>query len=374
MMAALALIKRYRAEHTHRTKYYAIAEDVPVQHIVPGELAELMYRTDKGGRRRIVRSVYECGVFQTLREQLRCKETWVHGAHKWRHPDLDLPKDFEEKRAENYAALRKPREATRFTAEVVEEMHAELSALNDTLPGLDWLRIVEGKKGAIVLTPLSAGPEPRNLRRLKAAIRARWGVVPLLDMFTETALRTGCLDALVLAGVRVDLDPGEVVERMLLVIYAYGTGAGIRAVAAGEHSYSEDDLRYARRRFLTVPGARQVARVIANATFAARHSWLWRQGTTAVASDSTHFSAFDQNIFTEYHSRYKRAKRGGVDLLDGSTRLGRWPSPASCCPARPRRSTPWLRARCAMAPRWTCRLTTWTRTGPASSGSASPGC
>ena len=93
-------------------------------------------------------------------------------------------------------------------------------------------------------------------------------------------------------------------------IYAYGTGAGLRVVAAGEHPYSEDDLRYARRRFLSVPGARQVARVIANATFAARHSWLWGQGTTAVASDSTHFSVFDQNIFTEYHSRYKRAKRG----------------------------------------------------------------
>ncbi|MFL6055023.1 MAG: Tn3 family transposase [Actinoallomurus sp.] len=37
---------------------------------------------------------------------------------------------------------------------------------------------------------------------------------------------------------------------------------------------------------------------------------LWGEGTTAVASDSTHFSSFDQNIFTEYHSRYKRAKRG----------------------------------------------------------------
>ena len=34
------------------------------------------------------------------------------------------------------------------------------------------------------------------------------------------------------------------------------------------------------------------------------------EGTTAVASDSTHFSAFDQNIFTEWHSRYRRAKRG----------------------------------------------------------------
>jgi hypothetical protein len=37
MMAALALIKRYRAERTHATKYYALGEDVPVTHIVPVE-------------------------------------------------------------------------------------------------------------------------------------------------------------------------------------------------------------------------------------------------------------------------------------------------------------------------------------------------
>jgi TnpA family transposase len=59
-----------------------------------------------------------------------------------------------------------------------------------------------------------------------------------------------------------------------------------------------------------VESCREVARIIANATFAARQSTLWGEGTTAVASDSTHFSAFDQNIFTEWHSRYRRAKRG----------------------------------------------------------------
>jgi TnpA family transposase len=92
--------------------------------------------------------------------------------------------------------------------------------------------------------------------------------------------------------------------------YAYGTNTGIRAVAAGDHPHSEDDLRYIRRRHVTIQACRDAARAIANATFAARHAWLWGQGTTAVASDSTHFSAFDQNIFTEWHSRYRRAKRG----------------------------------------------------------------
>ncbi|MGW6602506.1 Tn3 family transposase [Streptomyces sp. NPDC055036] len=43
---------------------------------------------------------------------------------------------------------------------------------------------------------------------------------------------------------------------------------------------------------------------MANATFAARSEAVWGQGTTTVASDSTHFKAWDRNIFTEWHSRY----------------------------------------------------------------------
>lgn len=313
MMQALALIKRYKAEVGNRTTCYAAGETVPVAGIVPAELVELMYRTEDTHRRRILRSVYECGVFQTLREKLRCKDIWVVGAEKWRNPDEDLPADFETKRAENYAALRKPLSARAFTDELRRDMHTELSALDHALAGkgLSWLKITaRPQAGAIALTPLEAAPEPRNLRRLKAAIRARWGVVPLMDMLAETCLRTGCLGAFSTVGARSDLDPQVLIERLLLVVYAYGTGAGIRAVAAGDHAHSEDDLRYARRRYLSVQACRQVTRIIANATFAARQAALWGEGTTAVASDSTHFSAFDQNIFTEWHSRYKRAKRG----------------------------------------------------------------
>ncbi|MGH3683881.1 MAG: Tn3 family transposase [Pseudonocardiaceae bacterium] len=311
VMTALDLIKRYKKDTTHATQYYAHGEHVPVEGVIPLELAELMYRADKNNRRRVLRSVYECGVFQTLREKLRCKEIWVAGADRWRNPDEDLPTDFEDKRAENYAQLRKPVNPTTFTTELREEMRTELAALHDALPGLDWLEIKDGRtSGAIILTPLDAVPEPRNLRRLKAAVKARWGVVPLLDMLTETALRTGCLNAFTPAGTRGDVDPAVLFERLLLLIHAAGTNIGVRAVAAGNHPHSEEELRYTRRRYFTVDACREVARAIANATFAARHGWLWGEGTTAVASDSTHYSAFDQNIFTEYHSRYKRAKRG----------------------------------------------------------------
>ena len=310
VLDALALIRRYEASTSHATQYYARGETVPVDGVIPTELRDLLYRVDKRGRQRIQRTVYECGVFQTLREKLRCKEIWVVGADRWRNPDEDLPADFEANRAENYRALRKPLDPARFVDELREELHAELAALNDALPGLDWLTISERKTGAISLTPHDAAPEPRNLRRLKQEIKNRWGVVPLLDMLTETALRTGCLAAFTAAGTREAIPPAVLFERLLLVLYAYGTNTGIRAVAAGAHGHTEADLRYVRRRYLTIEAARGCARAIANATFATRQTWLWGEGSTAVASDSTHFSAFDQNIFTEWHSRYRRGKRG----------------------------------------------------------------
>jgi Tn3 transposase DDE domain len=100
--------------------------------------------------------------------------------------------------------------------------------------------------GPVILTDLDAVPEPRNLRRLKSAVRDRWGTVPLLDMLTETALRTGCLDAFTPAGTRSGVCDAALFQRLLLTVYAYGTNTGIRAVAAGERragKYTGNDSR-----------------------------------------------------------------------------------------------------------------------------------
>ena len=229
---------------------------------------------------------------------------WVEGADRWRNPDEDLPGDFEERRAEHYQALRKPLDPSRFIDELQAEHRRELAALNDTLPRLGWLDVAARPGGAIRLSPLEAAPEPRNLRRLKREVERRWGTVPLIDMLKEAALRTGCLQAVTSVAGRADLDPATLAERLLLCVYAYGTNTGLRAVAAGDHHHSEDDLRYVRRRFLSAEAAQAMAVEIANATFAARQQAIWGEGSTAVASDSTHMGAFDQNIFTQWHSRY----------------------------------------------------------------------
>lgn len=110
-------------------------------------------------------------------------------------------------------------------------------------------------------------------------------------------------------GTRSGLDPAVLAERLLLCTYGYGTNSGLRAIAAGDHPHTEEDLRYTARRYLTPTGLKAMAVAIANATFAARQETIWGQGTTTVASDSTHFAAWDRNIFTEWHSRY-RSSRG----------------------------------------------------------------
>jgi len=76
------------------------------------------------------------------------------------------------------------------------------------------------------------------------------------------------------------IPPDVLAERLLLAIYAYGTNTGIKAVAAGGHGHSEDDIRYVRRRYLTAEAARAIAIGIANATFAARSTELWVAAVT----------------------------------------------------------------------------------------------
>jgi hypothetical protein len=68
----------------NRVKCRALGESVPVMGMIPRERVELLCRADSKRRQRILRSVYECGVFQTLREKLRRKEIWVVGAERWR--------------------------------------------------------------------------------------------------------------------------------------------------------------------------------------------------------------------------------------------------------------------------------------------------
>ena len=297
VLDTLELVHRYR--NATDLTYYPVGETVPVHAGLSGDWADLACKNDKRGRTRVVRTVYEIRTFEALCDQLKCKGVWVAGAMEFREPDEDLPRDFAERRAENYAELRKPLDLSEFIGQLQEEMRAELDA---ALP-LPWLEVKQrpGNQGAIRLTPLDAVPEPTGLGQLKKVITRQWGTVPLIDILKEAVLRSECRSAISsMTGRGRRPAPRATPARP----YAYGTNTGIRAVAAGDHGHREEQLYYVRRRYLTPNLVRSMAIDIADATFAARARTIWGAGSSAVASDSTDFGAFDQNIFTEWHSRY----------------------------------------------------------------------
>jgi len=301
VLDALEVVAEYADS---RTTFLPHDADVPTHKGIVGDWAALVFN-DEGQHRRVVRSVYEICTFQALREQLRCKEIWVVGANRWCNPDEDLPFDFNSRRTDHYRDLRQPLDPAQFIGELHEEMGHELDALNTQIPDLDWVDIAErGRRGAIKLTPLEKQTEPANLRALKAECARSWGVVPMIDMLKEAVLRSGCLSQVTSAATRGDLDAETLAERLLLVIYAYGTNTGIKSVAGSDHGHSENDLRYVRRRYLSAEIGQRIAVEIANATFGVRDPDVWGEGSSTVASDSTHLRAVDQNIFTEWHARY----------------------------------------------------------------------
>jgi hypothetical protein len=57
-------------------------------------------------------------------------------------------------------------------------------------------------------------------------------------------------------------------------------------------------------RFVQKDALRAAIATIVNGTFEIRQSAIWGDVTTACASDSKHFGAYDQNLMTEWHARY----------------------------------------------------------------------
>jgi TnpA family transposase len=261
--------------------------------------------TDAKGRKRVNRLTYEICVLEALRERLRSKEVWVVGANRYRNPDEDLPATFADHRASHYAALKLPLDAERFIAALQGEMRNALVLFDTGLKRNPHVRISRKGGGWIRLSPLTARPDPENLAALKAEITATWPMTSLLDMVKETDLRLGFTDALASPTAYETLDRAVLRPRLLLCLNGLGTNTGLRRMdATREGGPSYRDLVYARRRYITVDRLRQAIAIVTNGTLRIRDPGVWGEGTTACASDSKHFGAFDQNLTTQWHVRY----------------------------------------------------------------------
>ena len=162
--------------------------------------------------------------------------------------------------------------------------------------------------GVHVLDPdadqLEAQPEPENLLALKADLAARWPMTGLLDMLKETDLRVGFSDAFRSATAFESMDRATLQQRLLLCLYGLGTNTGLKRMSAGSTapptrtsstsgggSSPEDHCGTPSPRWSTPSSACACPQI-------------WGEGTTACASDSKKFGAWDQNLLTEWHVRY----------------------------------------------------------------------
>lgn len=282
-------------------------DGVVLDGIVPTKWRDLIVEataSNVGSGWRMNRIDYEICVLLALRERLRCKEIWAVGANRYRNPDEDVPRDFEERRSDYYRELSQPENAQDFVQCVKTQLTQALGRLNAALPGQSLVRLNERGEKRISLTPLVPLPEPTHLVALKAEVERRWTGTGLLDVLKETALQTDFLSSFTTSGDRVVLDKDELNSRLLLSLYALGTNAGLKRVCNGHAEVSYAELLHVHRRFLSVEGLKMANAKVTNAILDQGLPSIWGESTASCASDSKKFGAWDQNLMTEWHARY----------------------------------------------------------------------
>jgi TnpA family transposase len=183
-------------------------------------------------------------------------------------------------------------------------LEEELRLFHDGLPKNPAVKILDRKNGWISLSPLARLAEPQILRHLKGEVLSRWANTSLLDVFKEADFRIHFTDVFRSATAFAGIHRRVLQARLLLTLYALGTNTGLKRVSNGQPDTEYKDLLYVRRRYVTKEQLREAIRQVVNAIFEVRDPRIWGEGTTACASDSKRFGAWDQNLMTEWHARY----------------------------------------------------------------------
>lgn len=300
LMLALMIIKNFAdSDQTFYPSHLAL----PMQGIVPKNW--MMLVVDRStGTARVNRVAYEVCVLMALRDKLRCREVWVVNARRYRNPHDDLPQDFDTNKGKYYGLLGIPADHRSYVRALREEMTQALKELDRTLPDNPSVSIVKHKDGhQFCVSPFAALEDPKHIHLMKNEVFNRWGGTNLLDVLKETDLQLHFTRNFRSGTERTNLDLNLHRRRTLLCIYGMGTNTGIKSMEQGrQEEYKE--LLYVRRRFMSIEGLREAITKVTNATMRIRNPAIWGESSTACASDSKQFGAWDQNLLTEHHLRY----------------------------------------------------------------------
>lgn len=300
VLKALEIIK---SNLNHKGSTYPKRVKVPLKGVVPSTWMPIV--TENEGDHLIInRFAYEICTLKVLRERLRCREIWVVGSRRYRNPEEDLPQDFEDRKAAYYEDLGLPLDPKAFIAALREEITRYLEMLDRQMPTNPKVKILRQKNGhKISVSPFEPLDEPENIAKLKQEINQRWSGTSLIDVLKETDLRVNFTHCLQSGTESFHMDKNTLWRRILRCLFGLGTNTGIKSMESmPDDNYK--DLLYIRRRFISIEGLRQAIAQVVNATLAVRQSQIWGEATTACASDSKQFGAWDQNLLTEWHLRY----------------------------------------------------------------------
>lgn len=302
LLEAIEIIKLHRDSSD---EYYSGDINPPIKNVIPDEWQNLVVTTLENGTQKINKVNYELSVLQELKKQLNCKMIWIEGAFRYRDPDQDLPKDFEKNRSYYYSLLGLPLNAYEFVAPRKKQLHENLKALNNDISINERVEIINKDGGHIKITPYAPQAEPANIKKLHQAIKNEYGTINLIDMLKESDIQIEFTNLMQTVASRENI-PREILQfRLLLCLYAIGTNTGLKCVSSANESVNYDDLRYVKRRFVTVENVRFALIEIINKILEIRDPRIWGLATTSVSCDSKKISVWDQNLMVEWHARYK---------------------------------------------------------------------
>lgn len=302
LLEAINIIKSNR-DSSH--EYYSNDINIPIKNVISNEWQSLVIAKSENGLQKINRINYEISVLQELKKQLNCKMIWIEGAFRYRNPDHDLPKDFDEKREHYYGLLGLPLNVNEFIEPRRKELHESLTSLNDSILKNKKVEIINKDGGHIKISPYEPQAEPVNIKKLHQAIKKEYGTINLIDILKESDLQIEFTNLMQTVASRENI-PREILQfRILLCLYAIGTNTGLKCVSSANESVNYDDLRYVKRRFITVENVRLILVEIINKILEIRDPRIWGTATTSVACDSKKISVWDQNLMVEWHARYK---------------------------------------------------------------------
>lgn len=301
IIEALTIINKYIGSNS---RYYDIDEYIPINGVVKPMWKEMIEET-KSLNSRIKRIDYELCVFQTLKDKLRCREVWIAGANKYRNPEEDLPKDFEDKKESYFNALNMPLNADEFIEKLKYSMRTALKKLNNNIPHNKKVSILDIGNGRIKLSTREKQTEPRNLILLKQEILKRWSNLSLLDILKETDLRINFTKHFKTTATHEKMDSEIRQRRLLTTIYGTGTNMGLKAVVSNTLGENYKHLEYIKRKFKNKDNLKAAIADVVNKTLKIREPKIWGASTTTCASDSKKFGAWDQNLRAEWHNRYR---------------------------------------------------------------------